>query len=1451
MERSRGGTSTGVLVWTPAPQLSSPSASEGSDFSWDEEPDQDFQSQMDENGIIGLAERQGQQEREEEEVAEELLWDVKTPEPEHGPPPAVEEISCHLSELLDSEPLSQATGDHYYSPSLQEEHQTDDDRSVLSEDWADDEGGTGSPVKHKLSSFPERDTALDMTDEETEEKNTQEDAQRFMDQSFHVTEERGAVFQTLKTLDFRQEMSGISKDHPISGVPEYSDQSDCEELDARFLPVSHHFSRNTSNPISFPHLSSEELMNDCGIEAETLPELEIRSDSSLGTYQSPVSKTNHTFRSNQEEIKHKISPQTSPRSPVIKNSPEKIYQDATSGEKLDGRLHRPYHNLQPPTASPRKTTSASCNTQVSIPAQAISKASVSPSERSPPPTPHRNSAIKNHRNCKTSHMDPDDIRKGQLNHALPDFSKVEPKVRFPKRSEYKPPKSRRPPHVRTSYPGLPVVFKSPAEIVKEVLLSSCDGTTGSPSSSETQKHLHNIVPEEFRCPQQASTLMQQLQEDYNRLLTKYAEAENTIDRLRLEAKVGLSSEPPKPSTAVLSGVIQEGSKVITISFPQAQRAEFSTGSVHLTQQKELSENSRKAATQPSSVGSISWRRSGSLTPDHLTDTLSKQNQRFQLQVDAFESLLKGGKLKPCEQTKGLSTLAEGQESLERAYLNARVQYQMLQQQQGGHAIFDPDRDLEGQIFRSGMRLEELKEWLEQAEQNQPVSEPTLSPYPPSDVLSASMLEPEPVPEIPLSAVCPEACVGVEVSSVSGESDSGREEMEMLPFVLHPLDNKHQRVEKDFSELMDCYQSVKELPGTLDQAVTLKSHDLLDFGSSVPPGKKSVTDRQPLKTVNEREMRKPAQQQPAAGCVPPSCPSVSSQVCDSMETHPEAFCHSFVLAEESTRESKTAGNMKAQSTSLTSLEERTHHRTVGLKAKAKTLRAPPMDGVMSPETDSGFMGSESSQLTPALHSPLHQRAVISSIRLSDPHTKDTERPESASPSGQPFIVSPSPSQPSPNTTKKHIDTSGKCTGPYKKIGGEERCSFSSLSSSLSPLHWPRSSILPWTSSLTSQSERGADEEEEKAQKDKYPQPTNQQLRSHRSPSLHRPYHHSSAQLTNHQEALQSLQKEVNRLKKRLEGNLRLSKPARPMRTEVSASEDTRGHTHPQTSTPQRHDLRSLKRRRRQTERAGNGEKERGISPRPVLRQRSASLPRHRPETDMTSDSEHAQSEPRPSTSRYVPVSPVKSRGRRQTRRFECHKEDSTSGRSDNSDEAEPNGGAESLCPDCISDRTSALTRLLRSRSSPHLAQTSCSHCPLCGALQAIQRASKPAPVSSPRASQPMRSLQREKGGVNVTVAPPPLLQRAVPVVPYVPVYPSTLYFSSPMTPQAYPQPLNISSSPVRPERSGVRGHRRRSSSMEYHQDSMCSALTRAITAARHMREASQRMASSLHTASCSY
>ncbi|XP_051533350.1 microtubule organization protein AKNA-like isoform X2 [Myxocyprinus asiaticus] len=1451
MDQSRGGTTTaGVLVWTPAPAYSSPSSPDGSDYSLDEKPDEDFQRQMDENGIIGLAESQRQLEVDQEvdeEIAEDLLWDVKSPEPEDGPLPALEEMSYHLSELLDSEPLSQTNGDDSF---FQEEQ--DNDRSVGLEDWTDDEDGTENITIHKqeLNSFPERDRALDMTDEETEEKNTCEDAQRHMNHSFPEN------CNNIPTLE----------------ITEHSKPSDFVEFKknkGRFLPASHLSCANTPNPSFFPHLSSEELMNNCGIEAETFPELALtdsRVKSSLSGHQSPTPKTYHTVSCSGEELKYEVTPQTSARSPVMNIRLEKSNKDGRSGDKLDRKLHSSAHNCQSPMPSTRKTNCGSLeDCEVSSPAQL--KASIIPSKFSPPPTLYRSLAQKSQRASKTSYTDPGDIRKGQLSHNLPDFSKVEPRVRFPK-SGYKPPKSRRAARGKTSH--LPVVFKSPAEIVKEVLLRNTDVSPGSPSSCGSHERLKSTVPEEFRCPQQASTLVQQLQEDYNRLLTKYAEAENTIDRLRLEAKVGLFSDPPKPSTAILSGVIQEGLKVMTLSFPQAQRAEFGAGSAQLTQNN--SEISRKPSSRPSSVDSGSSRRLGSMTSDHLIETLTKQTHRFQLQVNAFEKLLKNGKLKPCEQIKGVSMLAEGQESLERAYLDARSQYQILQQRQGGPVHFDPDRELEDQIFRSGMHLEELREWVKQLEQNRSISECPLTLTPHTDILSESMHEAELLPESPLSAVHPQACMGVEVSSVSGESDVDREEDEILPSLLHPLYDKHQCVEKDFSNLMDCYQSFKELPSLLDRSVPLTSHDSLDFGDSPSPRNETAVDRQRLRSTNERETTITALLQPAADCVPPSVPSVRSQVCDSMETRSDALCHPSLLPGQPGRERKMVGNRNTHSSSLTSLAESTEPGNKGLKVKQKAARPSPLDGVVSPETDSGFMGSESTQLTPAVHNPLQQRAVVSSIKPPGPHMKNKVRPESTPPSGQSSGISPSRSHPFLVPPVEQFRASGGRTDPVKRRGREESCSATSLSTSISPLHWPDCTLQPLASSLTSQSEHSSDQVHslsgEKAWNSCYTQPANQQLSSHRIPSLHVPYHHgnhlkaqSSVQLTNHQEALQLLQQEMNILKERLEGSPRHSNLSSPIRVSPSATEDIRDHTHPLTSTPQWHGLRHLEKSviSKHKERGRNIEKEkkeRESTPRPAVRQRS-SLPRYRPKTDLTADSEHTHSEPRSLILRHIPVSPIKSsRGRRQTRAGFGHLlEDSTrqqagssAGRSDESDEKESSRGPEPACPHCLSAHTAASTRPMRSRSSPRLTQSYCSHCPLCGALQPSQtRAQQPAnqdPVSIPTRNQPLRSQQRDRISVNMAVAPPPTVLGGVPVVPYVPVYPSTLYFSSPTATQAYLQPFNISMSHSRDERSGDRGHRRRSFSMDHQQRSLSSSLNRALTEARNMRRVSNHMAHSL-------
>lgn len=109
----------------------------------------------------------------------------------------------------------------------------------------------------------------------------------------------------------------------------------------------------------------------------------------------------------------------------------------------------------------------------------------------------------------------------------------------------------------------------------------------------------------------------------------------------------------------------------------------------------------------------------------------------------------------------------------------------------------------------------------------------------------------------------------------------------------------------------------------------------------------------------------------------------------------------------------------------------------------------------------------------IYTPLYFSDIFSSSTPSGSHMKNTERPESAPPSREPFAVSTSRSQPSLNTPGEHLSISGGCTGPVRKRGGEERCSSSSLSASISPLHWPNSAIPPWPSSPTIQSDHGSD------------------------------------------------------------------------------------------------------------------------------------------------------------------------------------------------------------------------------------------------------------------------------------------------------------------------------------------------------------------------------------------
>lgn len=108
--------------------------------------------------------------------------------------------------------------------------------------------------------------------------------------------------------------------------------------------------------------------------------------------------------------------------------------------------------------------------------------------------------------------------RGCLTYRTPNFSQVAPRVCFPK-GGYKPPKSKHSGKRESLFHEPPSKFKSPADIVKEVLLYATDDPMGynRPSTSA----LNSTALQEFKSCQEAITLVEQLQVPlYHLLLIK-------------------------------------------------------------------------------------------------------------------------------------------------------------------------------------------------------------------------------------------------------------------------------------------------------------------------------------------------------------------------------------------------------------------------------------------------------------------------------------------------------------------------------------------------------------------------------------------------------------------------------------------------------------------------------------------------------------------------------------------------------------------------------------------------------------------------------------------------------------------------------------------------------------------------------------------------------------------
>ncbi|XP_061590457.1 microtubule organization protein AKNA [Cololabis saira] len=851
----------GVLFRTPATGCTSPASTEMSEDAQEDEDEEqsqredDFGSQMDENGIIGLTEAL------EDVQLGETCGDThpdcelpgcsphRTPERE-GPMGCLgdlqhEELNYNLSgHLYCTEP---AGGDLQAWSSCESRSSRDD------------------MVKHRTRNLFNDDKCMEKEDKE-------EGTERDRNDKKHQFAERLGHFGATATLA----EGYISNRH---NEEMSSKQSCCGHLSG--LGPSGHYCQDSqsASPVTasfWPqrfHVTAEELAAARGIDAETFPEMSF----SERHPESNCSYSGSKSSSRCEEINHRASPLSAASfsEQVISNHHSRLSNGAT--EESDK-----HHNGTPSPGKSRKLSpEASVETNTSISKQQ-SKAG--------------NDGAK-----------VDGSRKGFLSFHTPDFSRVEPKVRFP-RDGYKPPRSKR---------------------------------------SSTMKSLSPELP------------LEQLQEDYNRLLTKLAEAENTIDRLRLEAKVNLYSDLPKPSHSVHSGLKDNASKFLKLDLSQLQRAEISSTSLH---------PNGLGTQQGSSDACPSTRGPDIQLGKQLSDIIFDLAGKFLQQMQAFEDLLKSEKLNSFEKTKGLAQLTKDLDSLETGYLLARDEHKLLQQRGVETSHFDPGRELEGLIFQCGVRMEELKEQVEQPQHEQPASEafssPTLQSSPSFDSCDGGEMLFHPLSPILPSLVDPGK--EAKIAKRSNKEEVQDEE------TLHSPDHRPQTtsIVQDFTEPVDNQRRFKELSKNVPHSATLKC--------DMQHGDKEE-EQQAAGDIRRVVWRTTSPSNPQHTSSSPPLVSQSTML--------------PVLLPRSRRRL-----WSPPSSSQSSLADITASQKQSSKDDMGSKRVLSQDGIVSPETDSGFVGSETSHL-PSAAAPglLHQRASESvSISQEGSSRRCETGPAAASP-----------------------------------------------------------------------------------------------------------------------------------------------------------------------------------------------------------------------------------------------------------------------------------------------------------------------------------------------------------------------------------------------------------------------------------------------------------------------
>ncbi|NWS56690.1 AKND1 protein, partial [Chunga burmeisteri] len=202
----------------------------------------------------------------------------------------------------------------------------------------------------------------------------------------------------------------------------------------------------------------------------------------------------------------------------------------------------------------------------------------------------------------------------------------------------------------------------------------------------------------------------------NKMLTQHADTQNHIDHLRLNPKVLPQSDIPNASIAIYSGDAGTSSKVVTLHAP------IPIGSTCGLQ----------CGTTASALPAAGTVEAHCLNPSNLLPELTLGEKMSQILKDQTDQLIKKVEDFSKHLTQetfllqdhylALNQLKRYLDALERNYLTAREEHRNLQlQSYTDKSInvgeFDPERKVEGEIFRLGMLLDDIQEQTDDSKRN--------------------------------------------------------------------------------------------------------------------------------------------------------------------------------------------------------------------------------------------------------------------------------------------------------------------------------------------------------------------------------------------------------------------------------------------------------------------------------------------------------------------------------------------------------------------------------------------------------------------------------------------------------------------------------------------------------------------------------------------------------------